>query len=242
MAGLGLEIFGPYETYDKMRTPSSTRPGVRDGAVARAHTRPTRWNRAGSRRRCRDLHRRGAARIPRVARRRQIEATTHGGSFVSMTSRTTTSTVGARLRPFVKLIHFIGRDALEAIDPDSQRKKVTRVGTARTSAGSSLAAGDRESEPSSHPASANYGSSNSTRSSIRRIRRRRLDVHATAPMKKRALSPGHDRSSDRGGTSLSWSGVSRDGGSRKTTVSAPQADQACALSEPGSVPRPARLE
>ena len=95
----------------------------------RARTRPTRSNRAGSRRRCRrSTPARSCAATasgcPPTATRRPMPS--RAASSLT-TSRTTTQTrTSSATAHIVKFDHdFIGRDALEQIDPATQRKKVT---------------------------------------------------------------------------------------------------------------------
>ena len=114
---------------DPRRDPRG-RARVRHRARAvRAPTRPTRSSRAGSPRRCRPSTRaRGSARTASGFRADSYEATNAlAGCFVS------DDIEDYYLNPwelgygsFVKFDHdFIGRDALEKIDPTAQRKKVT---------------------------------------------------------------------------------------------------------------------
>ena len=132
MAGApGLEIWGPYDELrqDPRRDPRG-RAGVRPRArAARAPTRRTRSSRAGSPRRCRpSTPARSCGRTASGCGADSYEATNAlAGSFVS------DNIEDYYLNPwelgygsFVKFDHdFIGRDALEEIDPATQRKKVT---------------------------------------------------------------------------------------------------------------------
>ena len=131
MAGApGLEIWGPYETYDRIR--EAILEAGRSSAwcpSARAPTRPTRSSRAGSPRRCPAIYTGEELRAYREwLGADSYEATNAlAGSFVS------DNIEDYYLNPwelgygsFVKFDHdFIGRDALEKIDPAAQRKKVT---------------------------------------------------------------------------------------------------------------------
>ena len=96
---------------------------------ARARTRRTRSSRAGSRRRCRRSTRaRSCARTASGCPRRATRRSTRSPAASSRTtSRTTTSTrTSSATATWCKFDHdFNGREALEQIDPETQRKKVT---------------------------------------------------------------------------------------------------------------------
>ena len=132
MAGSpGLEIWGPYEEQDYIRD-EILKAGEEFGLIAvgsRAYpsnTLESGWIPSPA---AADLHRRRAQGLPRVARRRQLRGHRRDRRLV----RRRQSIEDYYLNPwelgygpFVKFDHdFIGRDALEKIDPAAQRKKVT---------------------------------------------------------------------------------------------------------------------
>ena len=139
MAGApGLEIWGPYADHDRIWT-AIVNAGAEFGLVpvgSRAYPSNT-LDPAGSPPAAGDLHRRGRARLPRMAAADGYEATgTLAGSFVSENIE------DYYLTPwelgygnFVKFDHdFIGRDALEKVDPASQRRRSRSRGMPMTSA------------------------------------------------------------------------------------------------------------
>ena len=139
------------------------RPACR---AARARTRRTRSSRAGSRRRCRpSTPARSCAATASGSRANSYEATNAlAGSFVSDDIEDYyLNPWELGYGPFVKFDHdFIGREALEQIDPDTQRKKVTLAWEAEDVAKifDSLFDIDGESYQFFDLPIANYGSSN----------------------------------------------------------------------------------
>ena len=132
MAGApGLELWGPYETMTRSATRSSRRARSSGCCRAgRAPTRPTRSNRAGSRRRCppsTPARSCSAYREWLAPEQLRGDRAPIGGSFVSDNIEDYyTNPYELGYGPFVKFDHdFIGRDALEQIDPATQRRKVT---------------------------------------------------------------------------------------------------------------------
>ena len=126
----GLELWGPYEAYDEIREAileagaefgllPVRRPRVR---VQHARIGLDPVAAAG------DLHRRGDARLPRVAARQQLRGDQRARRQLRLRQHRGLLPEPCELGygPFVKFDHdFIGREALEQIDPAAQRKKVT---------------------------------------------------------------------------------------------------------------------
>ena len=132
MAGApGLEIWGPYESYDQIRDAileAGREFGMEPVRLARLLDQHARVGldplaAAGH------LHRRGAAPLPRVAA--APTATRRPTPSPAASSPTNiedyyTNPWDLGYGSFVKFDHdFIGRDALEAMDKDTQRRKVT---------------------------------------------------------------------------------------------------------------------
>ena len=228
MAGApGLELWGPYENYDEIRE-AILEAGEEFGIepVRRARL-PVEHARVGldPLAAAGHLHRRGAARLPRVAARRSYEATNAiAGSFVSDDIEDYyLNPWELGYGPFVKFDHdFIGREALEAIDPEQQRKKVTLAWNAEDVAKifASLFDPDGTRYQFFDLPLANYGSSNfdSVLDADGTIGRRCRCSPATAPTSAAALSLAHRRprgpDRHRGPGALGRA----DGGTRKTTV------------------------
>ena len=167
MAGApGLELWGPYESTARSATRSWRRARIRLEPCGSRATRRTRSSRAGSRRRCpRSTPARRCARTASGCRPTSYEATNAlAGSFVSDNIEDyylTPWELG--YGPFVKFDHdFVGREALEQVDPEPQRKKVTLAWDDEDLARSSPRVFDREGPGYQFfdLPNANYGSSN----------------------------------------------------------------------------------
>ncbi len=128
----GLELWGPYETYDEIRE-AILEAGkefglepVRRARVRVQHARVRLDPLAAARR---STPARALPQLSRVARRRQLRGEQRAGRAAS--SRNSIEDYYLNpwelgYGPFVKFDHdFIGRDALEQIEPEAQRKKVT---------------------------------------------------------------------------------------------------------------------
>ena len=174
----------------------------------------------------RDLHRRGAARLPRVAARRRAtrRPTRSPAASSPTTSRTTTSTRGSSATAtFVKFDHdFIGRDALEKIDPrGAAQEGHARVEQRRPRQDLRLAVRRRRRRlPVLRPADRELRLVELRLGDRRgRQRRRALDVHRL--QRERAARRCRSRPSTRRSRSAPSSRVvwgEPDGGTRKTTV------------------------
>ena len=131
MAGApGLELWGPYEGYDEIR--GTILEAGREFGMEPVRRARLRLQHAGVGvdpvAAARHLHRRGAARLPRVARRRQLRGHQRTGRELRLRRHRglLRQPVGARLRPVRQVRPRLHRARRAAeIDADSQRHKVT---------------------------------------------------------------------------------------------------------------------